>query len=204
MVCCNNLKLQCGPTRRAWAGGYGGGTGLIEHDPRAMRYLRGAIPAEWNRAASVAAAIAARARYLPWQDRAGAFDEFFWAEARRRLATDDITAIVNRQGAKLAGPERIDAYGRFCGAVTAAVLLQLDEPARVADEAAALIHSFSLEPSHRDAALDWIGGGNHLGLAGRLASWPGCAFLLLILSPSDSAESFLARDAFWAAMLGRS
>ena len=86
--------------------------------------------------------------------------------------------------------------------MTAATLLQLDERERVADEAAALIHFFSLEEAHREAAQDWIGAGHHLGLAASLASWPGCAFLLLILSPSDSAESFLARDAFWAAMLG--
>jgi hypothetical protein len=183
---------------------HGGGTGLIEHDPRAMRYLRDVLPAEWNRAASSAAMLVGRTRYLPWQDRARAFDEFFWTEAKRRLATDDITAIVNRQSSKLAEPERIDAYGRFCGGVTAAALLQLDELTDVADEAAALIHFFSLEAVHREAAVDWISAGHHLGLARSLTSWPGCAFLLLILSPSDSAESFLARDAFWSAMLGRS
>jgi hypothetical protein len=202
MVYSNNLKLQSGPAVRSRA--RRGGTGLIEHDPRALRYLRDVLPAEWNRAASAAALLASRARYLPWPDRARAFDEFYWAEARRRLATDAITAIVNRQSAKLAQPERIDAYGRFCGAVTAAALVQLDERERLAEEAAALIHFFSLDAAHREAAQDWIGAGHHRGLAISLASWPGCAFLLLILSPSDSAESFLARDAFWAAMLGRS
>jgi hypothetical protein len=168
-----------------------------------MRFLRDVLPAEWNRAASAAALLASRARYLPWQDRARAFDEFYWAEARRRLVTDDITAIVNRQSIHLAEPARIDGYGRFCGAVTAATLLQLDDCERVTDEAAALIHFFSLAEAHREAAQDWIGGGHQLDLAGSLGSWPGCAFLLLILSPSDSAESFLARDAFWVAMLGR-
>lgn len=201
MVYSNNLKLHLGPARGA--PDHRGGTGLIEHDPRAMRYLRDVLPAEWNRAASAAALLATRARYLPWHDRARAFDEFYWAEARRRLATDAITAIVNRQSAKLAQMDRIEGYGRFCGAVTAAVLLQLDERHALADEAAALIHYFSRDPAHREAAQDWIGAGHHLGLAASLASWPGCAFLLLILSPSDSAESFLARDAFWAAMLGR-
>ena len=88
------------------------------------------VPAEWDRAATSAALLAGRARYLPWTDRAGAFDEFFWGEARRRLATDDITAIVNRQAIKLAQPAIVDHYGRFCAAVTAAALLQLDEPLR--------------------------------------------------------------------------
>ncbi len=200
MVYSNNLKLEAGPA--GWSP-VRGGTGVIQHDPEAMRYLRDVLPAAWNRAATAAALLASRARYLPWQDRAAAFDEFYWTEARRRLATDDITAIVNRQAAKIADPERIDAYGRFCGAVTAAALMQLDDRAPLADPPAALIHYFSLEPAHRDAAVDWIAAGHQLGLADSLASWPGCAFLLLILSPSDSAESFLARDAFWAAMLGR-
>ena len=144
MVYSNNLKLHQGPARGA--PDHRGGTGLIEHDPRAMRYLRDVLPAEWNRAASAAALLASRARYLPWQDRARAFDEFYWAEARRRLATDAITAIVNRQSAKLAQMDRIEGYGRFCGAVTAAVLLQLDERHALADEAAALIHYFSRDP----------------------------------------------------------
>ena len=200
MVYSNNLKLE---PESAEGPPTPGGTGVIQHDPLALRYLRDVLPGAWNRAATQAALLASRARYLPWHDRAAAFDEFYWAEARHRLATDDITAIVNRQTRQLAEPERIDIYGRFCGAVTAAALMQLDEPGGPADPAAALIHFFSLDPAHRDAAVAWIGEDDHAGLAASLAAWPGCAFLLLILSPSDSAESFLARDAFWAAMLGR-
>ena len=110
---------------------------------------------------------------------------------------------MNRHPGRLAAPERVEGCGRFCGAVTAATLLQLAEPVRVVEAAAALIHLFSLETAHREAAQEWLGAQDHSGLATSLAGRPGCAFLLLILSPSDSAESFLARDAFWAAMLGR-
>ncbi|MGD9508687.1 MAG: hypothetical protein AB7I59_04220 [Geminicoccaceae bacterium] len=176
---------------------------MIEYDPRATDFLRESVPVEWNRAATTAAWLASRARYLPWTDRAKAFDELYWSEARRRLATDAITAIVNRQATELADPGVIATYGRFCGAVTTAVLLQLDEPLAIEEEAAALIHFFSLADRHREAAIDWIGGRHQLELAASLPCWPGCAFLLLILSPSDSAESFMARDAFWTAMLGR-
>ena len=177
---------------------------MIEYDPRATQFLREALPGEWNRASTTAAWLAARARYLPWPDRARALDEFYWTEARRRPTTDAITAIVNRQAGGPADPALTALYGRFCGAVTTAILLQLDEPLAIGEEAAALIHFFSLAERHRAAAVDWIGERHQLALAASLPCWPGCAFLLLILSPSDSAESFLARDAFWAAMLGRS
>ena len=201
MVYSNNLRVA------VWANGAlvgpCGGTGLIEHDPRAMRYLRDVLPAEWNRAASAAALLAGRARYLPWQDRARAFDEFYLgrgpaAPRHRRHHRHRQSAVGQARGA---GPGR-RPMARFCGAVTAATLLQLDERERVADEAAALIHFFSR--SERTAKPRRTGSAPGIIWAWPPpASWPGCAFLLLILSPSDSAESFLARDAFWAAMLGR-
>ena len=192
------------PLRAVRARAICGGITVIEHELKAVRYLRQEVPEDWDRAADAAGLLAETGRYLPWSDRADAFDAFYWSEAKRRLASDDITAIVNRQAALLSEPERIEAYATFCGAVTTAALMQLDEPLRVEDEAAALIHFFARSEPHREAALAWIGDGHHLNLASRLSAWPGCAFLLLILSPSDSAESFLARDAFWAAMLGRS
>jgi len=180
-----------------------GGAIVIEHDLRAVRYLRDTLPDDWDRAATQAADLAAAARYLPWADRARAFDDFFWAEAKRRLSSEDVTAIVNRKTSLLGAPGRVADYTGFCAAVVAGALLLLDEPLRIEDEAAALVHFLSAEAAHREAALDWIGAGHHLGFDQRLPAWPGCAFLLLIRSPSDSAESFLARDAFWAAMLGR-
>ena len=41
-------------------------------------------------------------------------------------------------------------------------------------------------------------------LQAQLTGLPGFAFMLLTLYPNDSAESFMARDAFWTALLGRS
>ena len=176
---------------------------MIEQELSAVRYLCRVQPEDWDRAAAAARRLADSTRYLPWGDRVQVFDELFWAEANHRLSTEDVTAIVNRQAGRLGGQAEVGTYTRFCSAVVATALVQLDEPLGVADEGAALIHYFSAEPAHREVALEWIGAGHHHGLAGRLPAWPGCAFLLLILSPSDSAESFIARDAFWAAMLGR-
>ncbi len=178
---------------------------MIEHDLRTVRYLRGVLSEDWDRAADAAGELADRIRYLPWADRARALDGFLWGQALGRLTKEDVTAIVNRQMPSLAEPERVESYALFCRAVVTTTLDLLEDAATAVEhEASALVHSFSLEERHRDLALDWIGDGhNHQLLAEGLPAWPGCAFLLLILSPSDSAESFLARDAFWAAMLGR-
>lgn len=177
---------------------------MIEHDLRAIHYLRGILPEDWDRAADAASRLAEDLRYLPWTDRARVLDAFLWTEVRSHLTKEDVTAIVNRQVGAVAEPARVDAYLRYCRAVTTAILLVLEDAGQVEHEAAALAHFFSLEDRFQEAALEWIGQGHHDRLACSLSAWPGCAFLLLILSPSDSAESFLARDAFWAAMLGRS
>ena len=83
---------------------------MIEQELKAVAISVGRVPAEWDRAAAAAALLAGRARYLPWSDRAASFDEFFWAEANRRLATDDVTAIVNRQAGRLARPAEVGTY----------------------------------------------------------------------------------------------
>jgi hypothetical protein len=187
-----------GPRRAA-----GGEEVVIDHDLRAIRCLRGILPEGWDEALDMVGELTEEMRYLPWADRAKAFDRFFWAAAKSRLTTEDVTAIVNRQSGSVSDPARVEAYTRYCRAVVTATLLSLDDSRSCDDEAAALVHYFSLDRTHQEAAVEWIGNGHQVELEGRLPNWPGCAFLLLILSPSDSAESFLARDAFWAAMLGR-
>ena len=177
---------------------------MIEQDLRTVHYLRGILPESWGQAIDLASRLAEETRYLPWADRARAFDGVFWSEARARLAKEDVRAIVNRQSGSVADPGQLAAYTRFCRALVTATLMLLDDASGIDHEAAALIHFFSLDPEHQEAAVEWIGKGHQDELARALRAWPGCAFLLLILSPSDSAESFLARDAFWAAMLGRS
>ena len=178
---------------------------MIEQDLRATHYLRGVLPDSWDRAADLVGQLAEEIRYLPWPDRARVFDRVLWGEARAQLAKEDVTAIVNRQTASVAHPAQLAAYTLFCRATITATLMLVEDTTGIDHEAAALIHFFSLERRHQELAVDWIGAGQHQAeLASGLCAWPGCAFLLLILSPSDSAESFLARDAFWAAMLGRS
>ena len=67
---------------------------------------------------------------------------------------------------------------------------------------AALTWRVSLVAAQRQAAEAWLDAGHGDEVALELKRRPGYAFLLLGLCPSDSAESFMARDAFFAAMLG--
>lgn len=161
------------------------------------------MPESWNGATARARRLAAAIRYLPWIERAYIFDAFFWNEAQSRLAEREITAVVNRRSHSLAGSSSFKDYVYFCRAVVTATLQALDDALSIQDEAAALIHFFSLNRAHQEAAVSWIGEDHHEELIERLPSWPGCAFLLLALSPNDSAESFIARDAFRTAILGQ-
>lgn len=175
---------------------------MIEHDLRVERFLRSVLPDGWQPAAEQAAQLGEGLRYLPWCDRLRAIDGFLWAEAQARLVEGDVTAIINRQTRSIREPLRLAGYTLFCRAVITAFLLEVGE-GEPTEAPAAILHHFSLEQRHQQAAEGWLGREATDGLASCLRSAPGCAFFLLILSPSDSAMSFLARDAFWAAMLGR-
>lgn len=168
------------------------------------------LPREREAARAEALRLARRLEFLTWQERPKVLDDFFWDEAKSRLDNEQVTAVINRQGHGREHAAAVRAYARHCrGAVTAA-LVMLAEPARAvaADEpAAALAHRLSLQPEHQDAAAAgrWDeDDARRDRYAGTLAGLPGHAFLLLAMSPNDSAESFHARDAFFAAMLGQS
>jgi hypothetical protein len=158
-----------------------GRTNVIEQDLEAGYDLGNILPEGWEQAAGFAVRLADETRYLPWPDRASTFDRFVWQEARAHLAEDDVTAIVNRQNARVAEPARVDAYARHCRAVLTATLLLLEDQRPIDDAAAALVHFFSLESCHQEAAVDWIGTGHEGELASGLPAWPGFAFLLLVL-----------------------
>ncbi len=143
-----------------------------------------------------------RFEFLTWTGRADILDAFFWSEAKTRLPHELITSVINRRAGGAAALAEIAAFARFARAVLTAALIGLDEPARIEDEAAALSYRLSLLPAHNAVAAAWSDAQpDHAGP--ELARRPGFAFLLLALSPDDSAESFMARDAFFAAMLGR-
>lgn len=165
----------------------------------------GLSPRDRIEAERSAADLTRRLEFLPWVDRAAVLDSFYWSEARDRLSHELVTAVIARAappGREAAGGVR--DYAWYCRTVTGAVLDALGEPARIEDEAAALTHRLSPHEPQAEAGEAWLDGeGRREALLPALACRPGYAFLLLAMNPSDSAESFTARDAFLAAMLGR-
>jgi hypothetical protein len=171
------------------------------------RALRGLAPTERRGAGAEAAGLARRLEFLTWDDRAAMLDEFFWRQPRARLRHELITAVVARRaGEGAAGSPEVEGFALYCRAVLTAAFTILDEPLRIEGEAAALTFRLSLAGVERHAAEAWLdepAAARREGVAEELARRPGYAFLLLALCPNDSAESFAARDAFFAAMHGR-
>jgi hypothetical protein len=144
------------------------------------------VPEAWRDARGEAARLACRLQYLTWPDRARVLDEF------------------NRQSQRPLQVERVAAYAGYCSAVLTGMLATLGESGAVGNAAQALTFLLSQKDQHREAAVDWVAATAATAvLQAQLTGLPGFAFMLLTLYPNDSAESFMARDAFWTALLGR-
>ena len=162
----------------------------------------GGADGEWRAARDDAARLARRLQYLTWPDRARVLDEYFWSRARATLSSDSVTAVINRKLHELPNAEDVRRYARYCGSVVATALSVLGDQGAVVGEPHALTLSLSTTDAHRLRAADWIAAQPAGALGEQLRQLPGYAFLSLTCHPNDSAESFMARDAFWTAMLG--
>ena len=180
---------------------------MIIGDGASADALHMLLPREREAARAEARHLARRLEFLTWHERPKVLDAFLWDEAKSRLDNERVTAVINRQGHGPAHAAAVGAYARHCRAVVTAALVELAEPARAAEggEAAALAHRLSLLDEHQETAdaAGWADEARRDRIARLLTDLPGHAFLLLAMSPNDSAESFLARDAFFAAMLGQ-
>jgi hypothetical protein len=166
-------------------------------------FLMETLPSDSASAWQAATQLAETLAYLPWPDRANTLDRFSWDRARTQLGNDHVTAVINRQADQSAEGGPVADYARYCGAVVGATLIALQERRPVEDVHHALVRMVSLRPEDRDLARDWLDGQPARVLDETLVGLPGLAFLLLTGSSADSALSFTARDAFWAAMLGQ-
>jgi hypothetical protein len=176
---------------------------MVRPSPGCEAFLKDQVPNGWQAAAGHSRRLATRLAFLPWSDRSRLLDDFVWGEARRLLSNDEITAVINRQPYTLATSHAILEYTTMCSAVMTSVLVLLEESG-VADGAQhALVLLLSRDAAHQEAAVDWVQKGGFASLQAEMTTLPGFAFLYLAIYPNDSAESFMARDAFWTAMLGQ-
>ena len=163
----------------------------------------GAPGTVWRDAREEAAALARRIHYLGWPDRAAVIDEFLWLRARTTLSSEQVTAIINRLPGGDGGGACALAYAAYCGAVVSGALAVLRDATPLRCDAQALVLLATDRADLRAAAQDWLERDGAAPLAAAIAGRPGHAFLLLSRTASDTAHSFVARDAFFAAMLGR-
>lgn len=155
----------------------------------------------WRRACNEAANLAQCLHGLDWVERAGFVDRFLWYETRASLSSDHVTAVINRLASTREVEVEVEAHARYCRTVLSGAL-SVTGPALPIDALEhALLLLLSNRADQRDAAEAWLDGTDQ-DPAPALARLPGHAFLLLALYRNDCRLSFIARDAFRAALLG--
>ena len=166
-------------------------------------FLKEIIPNHWRNAAHIALETAEATEFLTWSDRAARLDAVIWEQARFMLSNDQITAVINRLTHSHGHCYAVLEYSTFVSAVVSATLMRLDEQCTITSTHHALTLALSKVEEHQAKARDWMRSQNSVQpLECALSKLPGYSFALMTVYSSDTAESFIARDAFWRAMLG--
>jgi hypothetical protein len=180
-------------------------------DPRqGRRFLQRSLPDSWRFAQQMASDLVRQLEFLAWGARADALDTYFLRQAEAMLRLKGLSELIG--GAS--GPTRCaettpdleERLARFCSwnrAMVTAVLLDLDERRDVIDAHQALTYLLTRHVPFVRAAAGWSAKSGLAPIRQALSELPGYALVLLAMSPNDTAERFLARDAFWAAVIKR-
>jgi hypothetical protein len=171
------------------------------------RFLQRVLPESARFAHQMAIDLVRQVEYLTWSTRAEAFDTYFLRQAEAMLRPKGLTELVNGAG----GPElperreleeRASRFAGWSRAMVTAVLLELDERAEVTNADQALTYLIGRDLVFAKAAAQWtaVHGMEPLGVV--LRRLPGYALVLLASNPNDTVERFMARDAFWSAVMG--
>jgi len=177
----------------------------------ARRFLQRTLPDSWRFAHQMATDLARQLEFLAWAGRADAFDTYFLRQAEAMLRPQGLTELLGGspgpQGGEPTTPDLEERLARFCNwsrAVVTAVLLDLDERREVVNSYQALTYLLTRHVPLARAAATWSGKVGMTPIHQALCELPGYALVLLATSPNDTAERFLARDAFWTAVMKRS
>ena len=180
----------------------------------ARRFLHRALPDSWRFAHQITLDLARQVEYLTWPGRAEVFDTYFLRQAEAMLRPRGLTELVHGHRVpgvdvlevprtRLAQDERAARFARWSRSIVAAVLLELDETAEVTNAHHALTYLLSGELGLAKAAASWTVARGMGAVERALRDLPGYALVLLAACPNDTAERFMARDAFWAAVMSR-
>ncbi len=167
------------------------------------------MPESWRFAHQMTIDLARQVEYLTWAGRVESFDTYFLRQAEGMLRPTGITELVggapeppSAGGGRRELDERAARFAIWGRAIVTAVLFELDEQAEVSTPHQALAYLLSRDLMFARAAARWTAVHGMSPVEAVLRRLPGHALLLLAASPNDTAERFMARDAFWAAVLG--
>jgi hypothetical protein len=180
-------------------------------DPsQARRSLQRSLPDSWRFAQQMAIDLARQLEFVAWDARADALDTYFLRQAEAMLQPKGLTDLIGgppkRSDWAQTAPDLEERLARFCTwnrAIVTAVLLDLDERRDVIDPHQALTYLLTRHVPFIRAAAGWSAKAGMAPIRQALSELPGYALVLLAMSPNDTAERFLARDAFWTAVMKR-
>jgi hypothetical protein len=166
------------------------------------------LPDSWRFAQQMAADLVRQLEFLAWTARADVLDTYFLRQAEAMLRPKGLSELIGGPSgrADLTTPELEERLRRFCAwnrAIVTAVLLDLDERQDVINPHQALTYLLTRDVTFVRAAAGWSAKAGLAPIRQALGELPGYALVLLATSPNDTAERFLARDAFWAAVMKR-
>jgi hypothetical protein len=177
----------------------------------AKRFLQRVMPHSWRFAHHVAADLVRQVEYLPWSGRVEMLDTYLLRQAEAMLRPRGLTSLVggpSPPSAEPLDPRQLEqGCGRFADwsrTMVTAVLLDLDERLEVMSAEQGLTYLLSRDLGYTKAAAVWTTFHGMSAIVQALHRLPGYALVLLAATPSDTAERFMARDAFWAAVMARS
>lgn len=177
---------------------------------QSRRFLQRTLPDSWRFAQQMTADLVRRLEFLGWDGRADAFDTYFLRQAEAMLRPEGLTELIGGPSAPPDGahitPDLEQRLAWFCTwnrAIVTAVLLDLDERRDVIDPHQALTYLLTRHVPFAKAAAAWSAKAGMAPIRQALCELPGYALVLLAMSPNDTAERFLARDAFWTAVVKR-
>ena len=176
----------------------------------ARRFLQRNLPDSWRFAHQMAIDLVRQLEFLAWDGRADALDIYFLRQAEAMLRPKGLSEWIGGPSApsarEEAPPDLEVRRGRFCAwsrAVATAVLLDLDERREVVSAHQALTYLLTRHVPFVRAAAGWSARAGMAPTKEILFELPGYALVMLAMSPNDTVERFMARDAFWTAVMRR-